>query len=87
MDSPSLVSLPAEIILLIAEHLIKCRDVLSSMRIYLASRGRDEDTTRWFQEILFRNDARRFQTPISFEYGNSPTTIQPLSIPHPFMRS
>jgi hypothetical protein len=59
MDTPSLVSLPVEIVLLIAELFFECRDVLSLMRVYLGPRGRDEMRPNLrFEAILFCNDAR-----------------------------
>ncbi len=74
MDTPSLVNLPVEIALFIAEQFEECQDVLSFMRVYLVSSPPSPDTTRRFRNVLLQIILRDLQARKS---GHPPGRLRP----------
>jgi hypothetical protein len=77
MDTPNIINLPVEIVLLIADELPRCRDVLSLMRVYLTGKVEIQDTVRRLQRMMFRMDFQRMLTYPIPRQCISPDTLLP----------
>ncbi|KAK3298777.1 uncharacterized protein B0H64DRAFT_415340 [Chaetomium fimeti] len=87
MDSPgpslaALMTLPVEIVLYIADQLHDWWDIHNLMRAYVGCKDPNGDTTRRFQKLMFRTDARNART---LAYLNTSYKDQPFMRMNPEM--
>lgn len=66
---PTLMTLPVELVLSIADQIDNWYDIRSLMRAYQASGKLNTDTTRRFQKLMFRTDARKYKESINVRHG------------------
>ncbi|KAH6628094.1 hypothetical protein F5144DRAFT_622102 [Chaetomium tenue] len=66
----TLMTLPAELVMSIMDHLDNWYDIHNLIRAYQGLEN--SNTTRRFQKLMFRADARKLEERVDFDYGDYP---------------